>query len=73
MSSEEDKPPAAEQAGIHLDFTEQRADILDHQVDNCPTCGGELEQGFGLAGGGYGAYGLCPTCERVIWKCQVED
>lgn len=27
----------------------------------CPKCGGELVFGFGLAGGGYGAYVACDT------------
>lgn len=25
----------------------------------CPECGGQLEFGFGLAGGGYGPYVFC--------------
>jgi len=44
--------------------------ILDHQVDACPICHGELEDGYGLAGGGIGVYGYCPSCERIIWKCE---
>ena len=27
--------------------------------ENCPLCGGELQYGFGLAGGGYGPYTYC--------------
>lgn len=39
----------------------------------CPTCGSELEMGFGLAGGGYGPYSYCPKCEQVIDKTQEHD
>lgn len=28
----------------------------------------EPEMGFGLAGGGYGAYSYCPDCHRILWK-----
>jgi hypothetical protein len=63
----------AEQTGVHIDLAEQREDILDRQVENCPKCATLLEDGFGMAGGGFGVYGFCPKCERVIWKCQVED
>ena len=39
----------------------------------CPVCGGNLEQGFGLAGGGYGVYDYCHTCEAVLNKVQVDE
>lgn len=58
---------------LFIDLAEQRKDVLDHQVENCPTCNTHLETSFGLAGGGMGVYGYCDKCERVIWKCQVED
>lgn len=38
------------------------------QGDKCPHCGGPVEVGFGLAGGGYGAYYYCDKCERVVEK-----
>lgn len=31
----------------------------------CPTCGGELSEGFGLAFGGYGPYQFCEGCNWV--------
>lgn len=37
---------------------------------NCPVCDDELQAGFGLAGGGYGAYMYCGACERVNSKTQ---
>lgn len=57
---------------VHIDPVEQREDILDYQVQNCPKCNTEVIDGFGMAGGGMGVYGMCPKCERVVWKCQVE-
>lgn len=35
---------------------------------DCPDPSAELEIGYGLAGGGFGAYGFCPHCCAVIWK-----
>lgn len=31
------------------------------------------ESGFGLAGGGYGAYTYCPECGAITWKSCEED
>lgn len=39
-------------------------------------CGGEdhdEEMGFGLAGGGYGAYCYCKKCGAMLWKTQEQD
>jgi hypothetical protein len=58
---------------VHIDPTEVREGILDHQVENCPTCNTELQQSFGLAGGGFGAYGYCEPCGKVVWKCTFDD
>lgn len=57
----------------HIASVEVRDGILDHQVDECPTCKGPITDGFGLAGGGCGVYGYCEKCERIIWKCVVEE
>jgi hypothetical protein len=40
----------------------------------CPKCGSELEMGFGLAGGGYGAYEYCTNekCDQFT-KWQEHD
>jgi hypothetical protein len=48
-------------------------EILDRQVEACPRCGGGLQQGFGLAGGGFGVYGYCDPCGRVVWKCVIKE
>jgi len=51
----------------------------DHQVPvpppgpPCPKCGADLHQGFGLAGGGYGAYEACLAdgCDHFEkWECS---
>lgn len=40
---------------------------------SCPRHPGvEPEVGFGLAGGGYGAYTYCPTCGQILDKTQEE-
>jgi ssDNA-binding Zn-finger/Zn-ribbon topoisomerase 1 len=57
---------------VHIDTKEQHEGILDTQVENCPKCSSKLDEGFGMAGGGFGVYGYCPKCEKIIWKCQVE-
>jgi len=31
----------------------------------CPKCGAELEQGYGLAGGGMGPYEFCPKVVSI--------
>lgn len=37
----------------------------------CAKCGEQLLMGFGLAGGGYGAYECCPTgCDQSFTKWQ---
>jgi hypothetical protein len=33
------------------------------QPAKCPKCGGDVQGGFGLAGGGYGPY----------WYCENDD
>jgi len=58
---------------VHIDPIDVREGILDYQVENCPTCNTLVEDGFGLAGGGIGVYGYCPKCERIVWKCVVEE
>jgi predicted RNA-binding Zn-ribbon protein involved in translation (DUF1610 family) len=55
---------------IHLNGLYQDAGVLDVQSEFCTSCGGPLEIGYGLMGGGMGVYGVCPACEQVIWKCQ---
>lgn len=42
-------------------------------MEPCPKCSTPTVMGFGLAGGGYGAYSYCPKCEAVVQKWQEED
>lgn len=58
---------------VHASSEEVRPNILDRQVQNCPTCSSELTDGFGLAGGGYGPYGFCEKCQRVVYKIILRD
>ena len=53
---------------MKYDF-DQRKRISRNQ---CPHCGTELDVGFGLAGGGYGAYTYCPAedCGKYFDKTQ---
>lgn len=39
----------------------------------CPHCGGATAVGFGLAGGGYGAYTYCEDCSLVVSKSPEVD
>ena len=43
--------------------------IVGNIPDQC-SCGGHLEHGHGLAGGGYGPYAECMKCER-FYKCPL--
>lgn len=38
-------------------------DILPHSADECPKCGAELIHGYGIMGGGIGAYALCDNAD----------
>ena len=59
---------------VHLDFAEKREGLPEFQQDMpCPTCGGEPETGFGLAGGGFGVYSYCPSCGEVLTKSVTDD
>jgi hypothetical protein len=42
--------------------------------EHAPGCSRPPEEtGFGLAGGGYGAYGACPECGAILWKTPEDD
>lgn len=43
-------------------------------LDFCPHCGKPTEQGFSLAGGGYGIYTFCAddACGLYFGKIQAE-
>jgi hypothetical protein len=55
---------------VHIDPSEQH--VPETGPDACPKCKVPVEVGFGLAGGGYGAYTYCPQCYAILSKTQVE-
>jgi hypothetical protein len=62
----------ADEITLHLDAAKKRADLPEFAPDACPHCGGELQTGFGLAGGGYGVYTYCEACGVVTSKTETE-
>lgn len=52
---------------VHIDHS----DISAPQITRCPAHPDVLpEMGYGLAGGGIGAYSYCPICCAVLNKTQ---
>lgn len=39
----------------------------------CQYCGGETDMGYGLAGGGIGAYTFCTACGKITEKWQDSE
>lgn len=59
---------------VHIAKSEVRKDMIG--VDNngrCARCHGELESGFGLAGGSFGVYLYCDKCGEVVQKTEIHD
>ena len=64
--------PEEDRTFIHVAKKEIRKDLIGYDKQgNCGRCHGQLENGFGMAGGGFGPYAYCPKCEEVVDK--VED
>ncbi len=43
--------------------------MSDEDDGACPACGGELEHGYGFAGGGgIGVYWFCLDCDLMVSK-----
>ena len=61
---------ADEKINIHIDAAQKRPELpaVGETGNICPNCKSELETAFGMAGGGYGVYEFCHSCERVITK-----
>lgn len=53
---------------VHIDSSEQDHNLPD--LDECPGCKVPAETGYGLAGGGIGAYSYCPQCCKILAKTQ---
>lgn len=61
----------SDKPSIHVDTAEKRDGLPEYdQGSKCPHCGGEVETGFGMAGGGFGVYTFCPQCKVVTSKSQ---
>ena len=57
---------------VHMDLAHQHDTVPTSAPDRCPKCSGDVEVGFGLAGGGYGAYTYCPKCGDILSKTQEQ-
>ncbi len=55
----------------HIDYATQDSAIPENGPDTCPTCGKELEAGYGMAGGGMGVYMYCPD-HGILSKTQTD-
>lgn len=67
----DDKKEPVENAVYFTEEKEQRADIPEHYEGPCPKCGSkEVEDGYGLAGGGMGSYTCCAMCGTILSKRQ---
>lgn len=59
---------------VHIDSTKKREGLPElDQGGVCPHCGGPTEDGFGMAGGGFGAYTYCEPCGVVVSKTTTEE
>lgn len=47
--------------------------MSDLSAQTCPLCGGPVELGFGLAGGGYGPYIYCVVGDCEWFYKEQED
>ena len=65
----------AKEFGIHIDAAEKRAGLPDHDVAvRCAAHpSAEPEDGFGMAGGGFGVYTFCPVCGCILSKSEVPE
>ena len=68
MQAVNDKPK--DEVHVHIDSSKQHDDVPEFGPDFCPECKVATEQGFGLAGGGYGVYTYCPQCGKILSKTQ---
>ena len=47
--------------------------VVGAGLDECPKCKVPYEVGFGLAGGGYGAYTYCPQCGGMMSQAEFDE
>jgi len=59
---------------VHVDAAEKRPELPEYlQGHMCPHCGGQTEDGFGLAGGELGVYTYCPSCKQITSKSVIKE
>lgn len=64
----------ADDITVHIDAAKKRDELPEvGEHDACPQCGGELQTGFGLAGGGFGVYTYCEACGVVTSKTESDE
>ena len=64
----------AKQLSVHIDSAEKQEEIPEYdQLIRCEPCNSDAEDGFGLAGGGFGIYNYCKVCGRILSKSIVEE
>ncbi len=63
----------SDKTAVHIDLAHKRSDLPDiaeQEGDTCPKCGGELDMGYGMAGGGMGVYEYCTECGAIASKTE---
>lgn len=61
----------ADEVKAHVDSGEVDQQAKPPRDDGkCQYCGGETEIGYGLAGGGIGAYAYCTACGKITEKWE---
>jgi hypothetical protein len=58
---------------FHLDFSEQDPELPKVHPDECSDCKVPAEFGYGMMGGGIGAYSYCPQCGKLLAKTQDSE
>lgn len=58
--------------GVLVDYATQDPSIPSVLADSCPKCGATTISGYGLAGGGIGAYSMCSR-DGCDWMGKVQD
>jgi ssDNA-binding Zn-finger/Zn-ribbon topoisomerase 1 len=54
--------------------TPQKPDVFDPlAVQRCPKCGGPVDYGYGLCGGGIGTYVLCDSESECDFFFKKQD
>ena len=60
------------ETSVHISRSKIYKDIPQEQFQFCPKCGKECEQGFGMAGGGFGVYSYCED-HGIVGKIEIKE